>query len=226
MCWSFEGSGTYTVMASNACTSLSCHSSVIKSNGYKAGGIMTNIAGFRRGNMSGTLTDSNGTIMTVLTHICRLSVIKWHDDRYPQISGMASIALFAGHWMGGRFVSARTHPVMTTGTVACLPGYGGVIKQDLQPIGGVVAYIAGLGGGNMSSTLTDGNGAIMTVLTHIRGLAMIKWYYIALPSRTSGMAGFTHIGGYRMRRRFIGGIGSSMTGSTGIGGLIVRERCY
>ena len=220
----FISPSTHPVMTSGTAARLASHSRVIKYYLQPISSIVANIAGFRRGNMSGTLTDSNGTIMTVLTHICRLSVIKWHDDRYPHISGMASIALFAGQRMGGRFVSARTHTVMTAGTVARLTCYGGVIKQNLQPIGGVMTHITGLRGGNVCRTFTGGHRAIMTVLTQIRGLTVINRQHKALPSRASGMAGFTQIGSDRVRRGFIGGIGSSMTGRTGIGGLIVRER--
>ena len=128
--------------------------------------------------MRSALAGGDSSVMTIDTRVCSLSVIKRHDDRYPHISGMTGIALFTGHGMSGRFVGARTHPVMTTGTVACLPGHGGVIKQDLQPIGGVMAYIAGLGGRNMGSPFAGGNRAIMTVLTHIRGLTVIDGNYV------------------------------------------------
>ena len=89
-----------------------------------------------------------------------------------------------------------------------------------------MAHIAGLRGGYMCRTFAGGNRAIMTVLTQIRGLTVIHRQHKALPSRACGMAGFAQIGSHWVHRGFIGRVGSSMTRQTGIGALIVRERCY
>ena len=114
--------------------------------------------------MSGTLTDRYGTVMTVLAYICRLSVIKRHDDRYPHSGGVARLALFAGHGMCGRFIRSSTDAVVTPRAVTGLPRHGAVIKQNLQPIGGVMAHVAGLSGWYVSGTFADGNCAIVTTL--------------------------------------------------------------
>jgi len=53
-----------------------------------------------------------------------------------------------------------------------------------------MAYVASLGSGNMRGTLAGGDGAVMAVLAHIRGLAMIQGHYIGLPARTGGVTGF------------------------------------
>ena len=53
-----------------------------------------------------------------------------------------------------------------------------------------MAYVASLGGGNMRGALAGGNGTVMAVLAHIRGLAVVQGHYIGLPAGTGRMAGF------------------------------------
>ena len=86
---------------------------------------------------------------------------------------------------------------MTPSTAARLPRHGAVIKHNLQPIAGVMTDITGLGGGDMVRAFATGDAAVMTVLTQIRGLAVINWHEGGQP-RVSAVAGFTHITGQRM----------------------------
>ena len=55
--------------------------------------------------------------------------------------------------MSSRFESSPTDAIVTTYTGTGLPGDGAVIKDDLRPVGGVMAGIAGLGRGNVGSAL-------------------------------------------------------------------------
>jgi hypothetical protein len=100
-----------------------------------------------------------------------------------------------------------------------------MIKHDLQPVSGVMAYVARLRGRNVCQTFAASDRAVMTVFTHIRSLPMVNRSYVGLPTRACGMARFTQIGGHRMGSGFVGGISSVMTGGATIGGLVMWERC-
>ena len=67
---------------------------------------------------------------------------------------------------------------MTTSTVTRLPCYGGVIKQNLQPIGGVMTHIAGLRSRYVCSAFTGGDSAVMAVFAQVAGLGVIDGYYV------------------------------------------------
>ena len=84
-----------------------------------------------------------------------------------------------------------------------------------------MAYVASLGSGNMRGTLAGGDGAVMAVLAHIRGLAVVQGHYIGLPAGTGRMAGFTQISANRMRCRLVGGIGAGVTACAIIHGLVM-----
>ena len=96
-----------------------------------------------------------------------------------------------------------------------------MIKSNIEEAHSVVADLARFCGWDVSGTFAAGDGAVMTVLTQVGGLAMIQRYDIGIPSRAGGMAGLANIGGHRMGSRFVGGVGTGMTGGTGIGCLSV-----
>ena len=76
-----------------------------------------------------------------------------------------------------------------------LARHGGMIKYRAQPGIGAVARVTGQGGGYMTCILTSGDGAVVTVFTSVRGLAVIN--SIGRPVIRC-MAGFTQICRYRM----------------------------
>jgi len=152
-----------------------------------------------------------------------LVVRKRRDQRYPHICDMTGFAKLGSFWMRRRFIRSCTCAIMTPRTTTRLPRYGTVIEQDLQPIGGVVTHIAGLGGGYVCRAFAGSDGAIMAVFTYVRGLAVIDWYYVRLPTRTRCVTSLAQIRGYRMGGRFVGGIGASMTCRTTVGGLVVGK---
>ena len=119
------------------------------------------------------LACGDGGVVTVAASIRGLGVIKRQDHRRPHIGGMACVALFASHRMGGRLISARTDTIVTTSTITGLPRYRGMIKENLQPIGGVVAHLARFRGRDVRRAFTGGDGAVVAVLTHISGLAVV-----------------------------------------------------
>jgi hypothetical protein len=112
---------------------------------------------------------------------------------------------------------------MAARTVTRLPRYCTVVEYDLQPIGGVMAYVTGLSRRYVIRILTGGNGTVVAVLAQVRGLAMVQGNYVGLPSGACGMTGFAHIGAHRVCGGFVRGVGPRVTGRAGIGGLIMGE---
>jgi len=106
--------------------------------------------------------------------IGRLIVRKRSQQRHPHIGAMADFTKFGRCGMVLRFIRTIANAIMATATIASLARYQIVVKDDLQPIGGVMTHIAGLRGRNMSGTLTDSYGTVMTVLAQIRGLTVIE----------------------------------------------------
>ena len=148
---------------------------------------MAYIASLGRGYVCRAFADGDSTVMAVLAHVCSLSVIEGHDHRSPNISGMANLALFTGDGVSGGFIRSGTDAIMTPRTVTRLPRHCAVVKQNLQPIGGVVAHIAGLRSGYVRGTFTGGDSAVMTVFTQVSGLGMVDRYYVRLPSGAGSM---------------------------------------
>lgn len=68
---------------------------------------------------------------------------------------MACFATITGKGMVGGFSSSRTVTIVTPARGTCLPGYRGMIKIQLQPVGGVVAHFATAAGGNMVGTFAN-----------------------------------------------------------------------
>ena len=173
--------------------------------------------------MRTALSYADGRVMTVAAGICSLAVIKGHDHRLPHVGGVTGLAQLARNWMSGRFIGASADAIVAAGTVARLPGHGAVIKDDLRPVGGVMAGIAGLGRGNVGGALAYGDRAVMAVITSRRGLAVVERYDKRAPTGAGGMTGLAHIRGLRMTGGFVSGIGSSMTARAGRRCLVVWE---
>ena len=134
-----------------------------------------------------------GTSVAGGTNSGGLIMREWHNKHCPYISGMARFTEFRGLRMCRGFIRSGTDAIMTPRAVTRLPGHRAVIKQNLQPIGGVVTHIASLGGGDMRGTFTGGDSAVMTVFTQVSGLAVFKRYYVRLPSGAGSMTGFALI---------------------------------
>ena len=100
---------------------------------------------------------------------------------------MASFTQFRGLGMRRGFIRPDADTIVAARAVAGLPGHRAVIKQDLQPVGGVMADVTSLGSRYVSGALADGYSALMTVLAGIRGLGMIKRHYHRYP-HCGGMA--------------------------------------
>ena len=182
---------------------------------------LTSLGGYRMGS---ALTRRDSGVVAVGAGVCGLAVVKWHDHGCPYVCGMTNLALLAGQRMRSGLVSSGTDAVVTPRTVTRLPGHRAVVKQNLQPIGGVMAHIAGLGSGYVSGVFTGGDSAIVAVFTQVSGLAVIKWYGVRLPTGTGGMTSLAQIRGYRMCGGFIGGIGTGMTRCATVRGLVVWKR--
>jgi hypothetical protein len=73
-------------------------------------------------------------------------------------------------------------------------------------------------------SFAGGDSAVVAVLAQVRGLAMVYRDYERSPPGAGGMAGFAHIGSYRVGGGFIGGVSPSVTGRAGISSLIMGER--
>ena len=174
--------------------------------------------------MRGALTDSDSGIMAIAATVSGLAVVERYDDRLPHVGGMAGIAQFTGHRVGGGLVGPAADTIMATGAVARLPRDGAVVKQDLQPVRSVMTAVTGLRGGNVGGALAGGDAAVMTAFASRGGLRMTKGQYKASPAGTGGMARLAHIRGLRMCGRFVGGVRPGMTHRTGRRGLVVRKR--
>jgi hypothetical protein len=75
----------------------------------------------------------------------------------------------------------------------------------------------------MGRAFAGGNGAVVTVLTRVHGLAMIERYQHRNPN-VGGMTGLAEISGYRMGSGFVRRICAGMTCRASIGGLVMWER--
>ena len=75
--------------------------------------IMATVARRCCNHVCGSFTHGNGAVMTVLTHIRGLAVIKGRRDRGPHGVDMTSLALFAGQRMRGRFIGPGTGAIVT-----------------------------------------------------------------------------------------------------------------
>jgi hypothetical protein len=87
---------------------------------------------------------------------------------------MTSFTQLTGYRMCRGFRCARTVAVMTAGGVARLPCHCAVIEYNLQPIGCVVTGIASVRGGDVIRPFAGGDSAVVTVLTGVAGLAVVK----------------------------------------------------
>jgi len=141
----------------------------------------------------GALANADCGVVTVAAGIGGLAVVKRHDHRFPHISGMAGVAQFASHWMSGGFIRVATDTLMAAGGVTRLPGHSVVIKEDLRPVGGVMAGIAGLAYGNVASAFPQCDRTVMAVFTGIGGLGVIYGNCKRSPARTGGMTKLTSI---------------------------------
>ena len=151
-------------------------------------------------------------------------MIEWNDDRLPHVGGMAGIAQFTGHRVGGGLVGPAADTIMATGAVARLPRDGAVVEQDLQPVRSVMTAVTGLRGGNVGGALAGSDAAVMTAFASCGGLCMAKGQYKASPAGPRSMTRFAHIRGLRVTGGFIGGVRPGMTHGTGRRGLVVRKR--
>jgi len=61
-----------------------------------------------------------------------------------------------------------------------------------------VADLARFGGWDVSGPFAAGNGAVVAVLTHISGLAVVQRYDIDIPTGAGSMTGLADIGRYWM----------------------------
>ena len=136
---------------------------------------------------------------------------------------MTSLALLAGHRMRSGLISSGTDAVVTPRAVTRLPRHCAVVKQNLQPIGGVVTHIASLGRRYMCRVLAKCDSAVVARRTRIGGLGVIERHYVRLPSQACGMTRLAQIRSHRMSGGFISGIGAGMTDRACRRGLIMRE---
>ena len=86
---------------------------------------ITYITGYR---MRHCFTKRRHVIVATQTAVCSLIVYKGYYHRNPHISAMAGFTQITGHRMGYRFKGTGTDAIMTTGTGARLPCYGGMIE--------------------------------------------------------------------------------------------------
>ena len=75
----------------------------------------------------------------------------------------------------------------------------------------------------MPGVLARGDGTVMTVLTGIRGLAVVDGLERRQPTAATGMAGFAQIGGDRMVARFARGHGAVVATLAAVSGLTVID---
>ena len=115
-----------------------------------------------------------GTSVAGGTNCGGLIMREWHNKHCPYISGMTRFTEVRGLRMCRGFIRSGTDAIVTSGTVTRLPGHRAVIKQNLQPIGGVVADIAGLGRWYMCRTFTKRKGIVVAVFTKVCCLGVVK----------------------------------------------------
>jgi len=135
-----------------------------------------------------------------------------------KLAGISSRRMIAG------FACWAADAVMTAGTVT-ICGYHTMVNGDYQPIGGVVAGIAGLRSGKVGGALARGDAAVVAGFTGGTGLSVVNRQRKCPPTRAGSMTAFAKIGCGRMRCRLIGGVRSDMTFSATVGCLGMIKRC-
>ena len=101
-----------------------------------------------------------------------------------------------------------------------------MIETHLPPVDNTgVTTVACIIGRHMIGAFAAGDDVVVTGGARITGLIVSERQHKIGPTRASGMASFTGIRGFGMRRGFICGVCSAMTRNTCISGLVVRKRC-
>ena len=188
-----------------------------------ASGGMATVARLRSDDMGRTFAGGDGTVVAVLARVRGLTMIEGYQHRNPDVGGMTGFTHVAGQRMSAGFIRPRTHSVMTTGRGARLPRNGGMIERTDRPASGGMTTVARLRGHDMGRAFAGGNGAVVTVLARVHGLAMIERYQHRNPN-VGGMTSLAEISGYRMGSGFVRRICAGMTCRASIGGLVMWER--
>ena len=163
---------------------------MIEHGPYPGVGVMTGVTRQGGGNMGRAFAGGHDIVVAVGAGGGGLAVVYGDQGGHPHIGAVATIAEVTGHRMGGRFKSAGTATVVTTGLCTGLPGHHGMIEYHTQPGGGVVAYIASGGGHHMGGPFAGGYDIIVAHRTNIGCLAVIERQGGGSPNQI-GMASFT-----------------------------------
>jgi hypothetical protein len=117
---------------------------------------MTPLAQIRGQRMGGGFVGSISACVTCRTTIGGLAVIKWQNGGQPNAGFMAGFAQITRDGVVIGFAGSRALAIVTPTVSTRLSRYRTVIKQQVQPITGFVAYIARLGSRNVINPFTDG----------------------------------------------------------------------
>jgi len=187
---------------------------------------MTGVTRQGGGNMGRAFTGGHDIVVAVGAGGGGLAVVYGDQGGHPHIGAVATIAEVTGHRMGGRFKSAGTATVVTTGLCTGLPGHHGMIEYHTQPGGGVVAYIASGGGHHMGGPFAGGCDVVVAVGTLIRALTVIKGQGGGSPGGVA-VAGFAQVAGNGVSGGFKGAsrtaIVASGTGTSGAGLTVIKR---
>lgn len=115
--------------------------------------------------------------------------------------------------------------VMAAGRRAGLPCHSAMVEAHLPPVGNAgVTTVASVIGRHMIGAFAAGDDVVVTGGACVTGLIVSERQYKIVPTRAGGMAAFTGIRGFGMRRGFIGSVCPTMTRNTRVSGLIVGKR--
>ena len=112
---------------------------------------------------------------------------------------------------------------MATGLGTSLSRHQAVVEGRTDPGIGAMAAVTRQGRRYMTDVLARGDGTVMTVLTGIRGLAVIKRCDHGQEAGAD-VASFTEVGRERMGRVFTNGQHAVMTVNATVRGLAVIKR--
>ena len=124
--------------------------------------------------MVGTFASSGGTVMAVSAGIRGLTVIERCQHWNPHAGVVTGLAQVCRQRMVGGFKCARADAIMTAGTGARLPRYGGVIKSTDQPGSGGMATVARCGSHHMIGPFTRGGVTVVTISAGVGSLVVIE----------------------------------------------------
>ena len=190
-----------------------CHQPII-------GGV-TNFASLSGGNVGGTLTNGNHSVVTRLASARDLRMIHSRIHRHPGQIHMAGLTKISGGDVGST-LACRDRPVVTGNARF---GYRCMTEARDCPFRVGMTHIAGGRSGNVGRALAAGNHAVVARFATANDLRMIHQRIHRRPSRKH-MAGFADIRGVDVCGTLARRSNAIVTSDAGVGNAAVIKRCH